>query len=262
MHFLPLVLLFVGVGIVAALVDRRVQARKRAAAATPEDEAHRATAAAAVGGGIRDLYNRIVHRTPSDLPQRFRTWGVKAAADDATVKDWLNGLTPEGLQAFTKNLAKFCSDMGFELSWLVEQPGDKNPEWVHVAERIVLHYCRACQQATIAQEDFEAHKRILEFEQNPSSKKNEAFGERLFAKLIEEDLATGSMSAYLLQPPIERRRRVREAIREAVAKDSVAFDRAVKGVVGGSEVRSPAANSSATSAGPEPTASASAAAPG
>ncbi len=263
MPFLPLVVLLFGVGTAAAWVDRRLQARKRAreangSEAEPSEEAD----GVAMKRGVKGWYDRIVHRTPADLPQRFRAWAVSAAADDTAVKNWLKALSDdEGLPAFTKHLAVFCSDMGFELMWLVEQTHDKNPEWVHAAERTVLHYCRACQQATTAQEDFEAHKRILEFEQNPSSKKNEAFGKNLFAKVIEAKLATGSISEYLMQPPVEQRRRVREAIREAVEKDSVAFDRVVKEVVRGNEPGSEAASTSATSAGPESTASESAATP-
>lgn len=240
MGFLPLALLFVGVGTVSVMVEGRLQARKQRAATALADEAGEATTAEAASSmtdllwsEVKGWSDRIMHRAPADLAPRFRAWAVQAAADDTAVKDWLNALSDEGLQAFTENLVAFCSDMGFELSWLVEQQFDKDPELAQAAKRIVLHYCRACLQAAVAQEDLEVYKQLLAFEQNPFSRKNQAFGERLFAKVIEEGLVAAKMSEYFLAPPKERQQLAAAAICQAAAKDSAAFNRAVREVMRG-----------------------------
>lgn len=239
MGFFPLVLLLVGVGAVSVIVEERLQARKQRAATARADEGGEATAASSITdrlwSEVKGWSDRIMHRTPADLPPRFRAWAVQAAADDRAVKDWLNALSEEGLQAFTEHLGAFCSDMGFELSWLVKQRFDKHPELAQAAERIVLHYCRACLQAALIQEDLEVYKQLLAFEQDPFSRKNRAFGERLFAKVVEEGLVAARMPEYFLAPPKERQQLAVAAIRQAAAKDSAAFNRAVKEVMRGRE---------------------------
>jgi hypothetical protein len=239
MIFLPLALLLVGVGAVSIIVEERLQAQKQRAATAHADEAGEATAASSMTerlwSEVKDWSDRIMHRTPADFPPRFRAWAVQVAADDRAVREWLNALSEEGLQAFTEHLVAFCSDMGFELSWLVEQQFDKHPELAQAAERIVLHYCRACLQAALTQEDLGVYKRLLAFEQDPFSRKNQAFGERLFAKVVEEGLVAAKMSEYFLAPPKERQQLAVAAIRQAAAKDSTAFNRAIKEIMGGRE---------------------------
>jgi hypothetical protein len=242
MMFLPLALLLIGVGAVSVVVEERLQARKQRVAPAPADEAGEATAAEAASSMADRLWSevkgwsdRIMHRTPADFPPRFRAWAVQAAADDRAVKDWFNALSEEGLQAFTEHLVAFCSEMGFELSWLVEQQFDKHPELAQATERIVLHYCRACLQAALTQEDLGVYKQLLAFEQDPFSRKNQAFGERLFDKVVEEGLVAAKMSEYFLAPPKERQQLAVAAIRQAAAKDSAAFNRAVKEIMRGRE---------------------------
>lgn len=237
MVFLPLAVLLVGVGTVAVVVDRRLQAWQQRVATAAADATGEATAAAAgssmterVWSEVKGWSDRIMHKTPTTLPPRFRAWAVQAA-DDTAVQEWLQALSDEGLQAFTEHLAAFCAEMGFELWWLVEQQFDQQPELAQAAARIVLHYCRACQQATAAQEDLAVYKQLLAFEQNPFSRKHQAFGERLFAKVIDEGLVTAKMSEYFLASPRERQQLAVTAIRQAAAQDSAAFNRAVKEVM-------------------------------
>jgi hypothetical protein len=169
-----------------------------------------------------------MRRQQADLPQRFRTWMNSVAADDTAVKEWLNGLSDEGIQAFTKHLETFCTDMGFELGWLIDHQLEQNPELTQMATAIVLNYCRACQQAALAQEDLEAYKKLKAFEQHPANKRQQAFGEKLFARVIEEGLVVGSVSDYLGAPPEERSRLMVEAVRKAAEKNPQAFSRVLK----------------------------------
>jgi hypothetical protein len=153
------------------------------------------------------------------------------AADDTAVKEWLNGLSDEGIQAFTKHLETFCSDMGFELGWLVDHQLEPNPELQQMATAMVLNYCRACQLAALAQSDLEAYKKLKAFEQQPTNRKHQAFGEKLFAKVIEEGLVVGSVSDYLGAPPEQRARLMVEAFRKAAEKNPQAFSRVLRETV-------------------------------
>ncbi len=246
MAFLPFVAFLVGVGMLSIVVDRRMQARKQGAAAAPEAGTSEATVVDTMSGALASLWSslssapkdwadRFIRKPPTDLPQNFRNWAVQAAGDDTEVADWLTELSDEGLQSFTEHVGRFCADMGFELSWLVEQQFDKNPKLAQDVGQVVLHYCRACRQAAGAQEELDPYKQLLSFEQNPSSKRSQVFGEKLFAKVVEAELTSQSMPTYLAASPKERAELMIEGIREAAVRDSESFNRVLRDVVVGHE---------------------------
>jgi hypothetical protein len=248
MTILPLTILLAGVGTVSVIVDRRLQARKRAAAtisgtAEPAAQAENTTSNGKVSWwrGVTNWSPNFIRKQPADLPQQFRTW-ANNATDDAVVKEWLNGLDDEGIQAFTKHLQGFCTDMGFELSWIVTRQLESDPALAQTTRDIVLHYCRACQQAASAQDDFELHKKLEAFEQNPTSKKHQEFAEKLFAKVAEAGLVAGSISDYFGASPKERSRLMVEAIHKAAATNREAFNRAVRETLRGDETARTAAS--------------------
>jgi len=235
----------------AVALNRRRQRRQQVGDTVPATEPAQGTTAsftskvadsvrASVRGGPTAWFDSFRRKKPASLPQQFLAWIDKVDTVEKPVQDWLHALSEPGLQAFTEHLAAFCSDMGFELAWLVEQQFDQNPELARAAEKIVLPYCRACQQAATAQEDIEAHKMLQAFEQHPSSRKNQEFGQKLFAKLVQEGLATANLSDYLAATSKKRQQQTLQAIQEAVKKDSVAFNRALKEVIRGLEAASTA----------------------
>ena len=245
------------VGVIA--LNRRRQRRKQAGDTAPATESAQGTTAnftsrvadsisASVQGGPKAWFGSLRRKKSANLPQQFLAWIDKGDTIEQPVKDWLHSLSEPGLQAFTEHLATFCSDMGFELAWLVEQQFDENPELAQTTEKIVLPYCRACQQAAAAQEDIEAHKMLQAFEQNPSSRKHQEFGQKLFAKLVQESLAAANISDYLAATSKKRQQQTLQAIQEAVKKDSVAFNRALKEVIRGLESASTAPQTSTTPA--------------
>ncbi|MDH3602589.1 MAG: hypothetical protein OEU26_23495 [Candidatus Tectomicrobia bacterium] len=253
--------LVLGIGTASVVVDRRLQARKQRAGIAPDTDAESSetTTTSVLSNWTSRLWSvpkswtdRIIRTTPADMPQQFREWVVGAAGDDTAIKNWLNALSDEGLKAFTKHVATFCSDMGFELQWLVEKRFDKNPDLAQSVESIVLHYCRACLQSAEIQGDLEVYKQLLAYEEAPSSRQNRAFGEKLFAKVVEEGLVSASMSEYLGLSPKQRQERALEGIGEAAAKDNEVFIRAVRDVVRGEAGTSQ--TSEPTENGPQPTA--------
>ncbi|ETX05234.1 hypothetical protein [Candidatus Entotheonella palauensis] len=236
MTLLPFILLVAGVGTVSIMLDRRLRAKSQADT-TPAEERDEPAATK----GSNDLghlwatpvhwYNSLVNKQPEDFPQRFREWVVNAS-DDSAVTDWLKGLSDEGLKAYTKHLSRFCTDMGFELVWLVDKQLEKrDAQLAQTAKRIVLHYCQACQQAASCQEHLEAHKQLLSFEQNPGGRKNRTFGEKLLAKLVDADLVTTLPAEFIGASPTERQQLIAEAINEASSKDQATFSRLVREVL-------------------------------
>ena len=240
----------------AVALDRRRQRQKQAGATAPATESAPGTTATftsrvtdSVSASVRGpkaWFQSLRRKKPANLPQQFLAWIDKVDTVEQPVKDWLHALSEPGLEAFTEHLAAFCSDMGFELEWLVEQQFDQNPELAQATEKIVLPYCRACQQAAAAQEDIEAHKTLQAFEQNPSSRKQQEFGQKLFAKLVQDGLAAANLSDYLAAAPKRRQQQTLQAIQEAVKKDSPAFNRALKEVIRGLDAASTAAPQTST----------------
>jgi hypothetical protein len=236
MTLLPFIFLVAGVGTVSIMLDRRFRANTQGAPA-PEEEAGKPTDTK----GSNDLsqlwatsmnwYNSLRDQQPEDFPPRFRAWAVQAS-DDPAVKNWLKALSDEGLKAYAKHLSRFCTDMGFELEWLVEEQLEKRDmHLAQTAKRIVLHYCQACQQASTCQEDLEIHKQLLSLEQKPGGRRNRTFGEKLLAKLAEANLATTSTAEFIGASPTERQQIIAAAINEASSKDQAAFSRLVKEVL-------------------------------
>ena len=234
MTLLPFVILVAGVGTVSIVLDRRLRAKKRLEMVGEDGDTAPATGSndlAPLWAGPMSWYRSLVNKQPEDFPQRFREWVVNAS-DAPAVKDWLNALSDEGLKAYTKHLSRFCTDMGFELAWLVEgQIDQRDAQLGQTAKSIVLHYCQACQQAATCQEDLEVHKHLLSLEQHPAGRKNRIFGEQLLAKLVEANLVTTSTTAFISASTSERQQIIAEAINEAVSKDQATFNRLVREVL-------------------------------
>jgi hypothetical protein len=248
MYIFPLIILLIGVAIASVVLDRRYQAKQL----TTSDEdgaedsentapslkdtisqvSNRVVATAQLGP--RGWYDKATGHKPSEMPQHFRSW-VAASKADKKLKTWIEELSPESLQAFTEHVAIFCADMGCELAWLVEENVDDtpSPELTKTVEQIVLHYCQACHKAAQEQETFDAQHALQAFVQNPSSRKSQDFGRKLFAGLVDANLASVPMAEYLMASKKEQREHMTAAIQEATAKSQAAFTQVLKAVVKG-----------------------------
>jgi len=192
--------------------------------------------------------DRLMRRKDPNLPGQFREWIAKTCADDPAVNNWVQGLSQEGLQAFTDHLSVFCSEMGFELAWVVQQQLETQPELAQTFAQVVSHYCRACHQAAATQDDLEVYKTLQAFERNPASRKTQAFGQKLFAKVVEAGLTSVSMPEYLISAPKEQQQYMVRAIREAAKTNHAVFNRLLKEVVRDSAPGSTAAQPATTQA--------------
>ena len=250
----PIAVIAAGISAASIYIDRRWQARKQAQSANGADSLN-TDAPAGIMAGITSVWNRgpqrwvdrLTRQQPAELPQQFREWmsNIKVTEEEAPVQQWVQTLSDEGLQAFTKHLGTFCADMGFELTWLVQNQLVQNRALAQSAQQIVMNYCCACYQAATTQDDIEVYKQYQAFLQNPSSRQGRDFGQRLFAKVVESNLVSTSM-ADLKGTAEEQQQRLMEAINEASAKDHEAFMQAIKEVVHNTNGATPKASQSST----------------
>ena len=266
MSLIILTMLVAAAGTASVMLDRRWRAQRALQETTPHaDTSTSATAAdveaadatmvskaadrvASVLRRVPGVGSRLNRRKDAHLPGQFREWIAQACADDPAVNDWVQGLSPEGLQAFTDHLAAFCHDMGFELEWVVQQRLETQPELAQTFARVVSHYCRACQQAAAAQDELDVYKTLQAFENNPGSRKTQAFGQKLFAKVVEAGLTSVSMSEYVSAAPKEQQQYMVRAIREAAKTNPAVFNRLLKEVASDSASASTVAQPTATQA--------------
>jgi hypothetical protein len=224
------------VGATSIVIDRRWRSRQ-SSADTPAEEAsatpllsRMTDRVAATLGRMPIMGDRLTRRKDANLPSQFQAWIARSSAEDPSLNQWVQGLSKEALEAFTDHVSAFCSEMGFELSWVVQQRLDTQPDLARAFEKVVLDYCRACREAAAAQDELEVYKALQAFEANPSSRRTQAFGQKLFAKVVEAGLTSVSMSEYLMATPKEQQQQMVRAIREAAKTHSATFNRLLKEV--------------------------------
>ena len=246
MQIAPLIVLLVVVAYLSVILDRRYRVQQQPSEDNPDgtpaeeqdplaplsDSVNRLISTVKLGP--KSWYDSTARRNATALPQQFQTWLTDTSTVNQKVKTWVGEFSPESLQAFTDHVAAFCSDMGFELSWVVDQQlVQQNPSLAKALEQVVLDYCQACQKAAEVQEELDVQQALSAFERNPSSRKSQAFGQKLYASLVDEGLVSASMSKFLTASKAEKQEHVTTAIQEAVAKDRGAFQRILKDVVVG-----------------------------
>ncbi len=266
MSLIALTILVAAAGTASVMLDRRWRAQRALQETTPAAAASTSATTSAVEASDATVISKVTDRVASvlrsvpmvgdrlsrkkdpNLPGQFREWVAKAFADDPSVNNWVQGLSQEGLQAFTDHLSVFCSEMGFELAWVVQQQLETQPELAQTFAQVVSHYCRACHQAAATQDDLEVYKTLQAFERNPASRKTQAFGQKLFAKVVEAGLTSVSMPEYLISAPKEQQQYMVRAIREAAKTNHAVFNRLLKEVVRDSAPGSTAAQPATTQA--------------
>ncbi len=242
MVLVPLALLAVVVGAASIVVDRRLQKQEQLPTWGSMTEPIQETISSGIEAGtswLQGWYDKVMNRQSAELPQQFHTWVANAPAANEDVRNWIASLSENSLQAFTDHLAIFCSDMGFELGELVEGKLNKNPQLAQDMSQVVLQYCWACQQAAVSQYDLNVYKQLLAFERNPDSRRNQAFGQALFVRLVENNLTSVTLSDYDAVPTNEKPQLILRAIDEVAEKDNEAFKRALQEVGQGPAAVSP-----------------------
>lgn len=209
----------------------------QAAASTVPSPAKVRTRVTQEWGALRDRFSFGAKQAA--LAQRFRAWATEALAADEDLRAWLNALPPDAIIAFTQQVAEFCAEMGFELAALVDGQLDQVPTTAHKAQAIVLHYCRANWQAAGAQTDFEAFKQFLSYLRAPAQKANQQFGQNLYTKLVQKQIALPPSFDMMLASDAQRRTHTLAAIQQAATQDPQLFNSALKELIAESENTQP-----------------------
>ncbi len=239
MQYLPLIILLILVSLFSVLIDRR-RARKIAAAAQAQvhtvsrdagSAVDPATTTATQAGMFTRLTNQWAQRfgrQPTLPDDPVRAWLAAVFVDNPAERVWFASLTTDQFKLLRSELAAFCAELGFDLVWLVEQESFKPAALEQTGKTIVTHYCRAVRAAVLVHDDLKALQRYQAFLANPTSKENLAFGQQLFALLVDENLATAATPELLMAGEKERQSFVVEAIQAAAEQDNVAFSAALK----------------------------------
>ena len=261
-HYLPLIILIAIISAASIILDRKWQARQTATTDDTESADSEATPAkltARMTDGIKESWDKLRGRSSTELTQQFKTWVDQELKGEKGLKDWVASLSDEGIESLTKQLATFCSDLNLDLAWLVNGDLEVDPDLKKNAQAIVVAYCSACWQAAQAQNDLHAFTIFRTFEQDPSNKKHRQFGQKLYAKLAEEnEVSLPPLSELLSATEKEQLERTAQAIQAVAEKDRPALNKAIKAVLAeeGDSEESPEPAQEATTSAPTPKAKA------
>lgn len=179
------------------------------------------------GEQAQSLLDRFTPKK-STLPDEFRAWTTGATESEPELTKWLIGLGDQPFADFTSHVAAFATSVGFELEWLVRGEFDKMPHLAGTAQQVVVNYLRACQQAAVAQSELDPFRAYREYTQNPDSRRNRIYGERLLDQLLQAGLTTVSLADFLGATSKAKQEQVFQAIQSAAEKDSAAFGEILK----------------------------------
>jgi hypothetical protein len=246
MNYLPLLILLTLVTILSVLIDRR-RAHKVAAAAQPEasvvtlaaDPA--ATTPTGVMTRLANQWSQRFGRKPPVSDDPVRAWLAALFVENPAERVWFASLTPEQFKLLRRELTTFCAELGFDLTWLVEGASFKPAVLEQTGKAIVTHYCRAVRAAVLVQGDMKALQRYQAFLTAPTSKEQLAFGQQLFARLVDERLAPAATPEILMAGEKERQTFMVQAIQAAAEQNATAFSAVLKALVLGVPQPTPAA---------------------
>jgi hypothetical protein len=271
---ISLIVLVLVIGGVSALLDRKLQARRKAEGNSALESGEEAPAksfidqtssqAQALGSQAMDwaksfgsqasshtqalgsqaaeqaqsLRERIPFGQPKlPLAPDFRAWASEATKEEPVLQSWLASLRDEQFVDFTLNVEDFCTSIGFELEWLVHGEFNRMPQLADNAGQAVVNYCRSCQQAAAAQAALEPFRIYRDYTQNPGSQRGRAYGEALLDHLLKDGLTSVSLSDFLSASPKDKQGQVLQAIQAAADKDKdqSAFNRVLMSMNAGDE---------------------------
>ncbi len=233
MQYLPLLILLTLVSILSILIDRRRTRQVTTSAAPAATAADSAPASAPPTGVLARLTQqwsqRFSHK-PSLPDDPVREWLTTVFVENPAERLWFASLTPEQFKVLRNDLTAFCANLGFDLVWLVEQAPFKPADLEQTGKTIVTHYCRAVRAAVLVHEEMKVLQRYQDFLANPTSKQNLAFGQQLYARLVDEKLTPAAPPELLMATEQERQHFALQAIQAASAAHEVAFSRVLKTV--------------------------------
>lgn len=201
MGYLNLILLLVVFSVLAVVVDRRIQERKRQRKMAVDEN------------GVR-----------------FKDWAQGAFADSPRVVQWLGSLPDEAIQALAGRLEEFCHDLGFQSQWVLEN--DAARLLAPTLRPIAVQYVKACYDAYHCQDDVQSLESWLLYQQDPAAQPAQEFGRQLLTHLISAGVVAQT-ERTLLTAEGESASKIYAVLCSAVERNPVAFRMAVKTLLAG-----------------------------
>ncbi|MBX3011225.1 MAG: hypothetical protein KF832_06945 [Caldilineaceae bacterium] len=210
--FLTWLLIIGGLAYAGFWLTDQWEARQEAEAAKPvTTEAPAATAqatAVALWQKATDWRTTLWGAKPPEFAPKFRAWMEQGFVDEPHLYEWLADLSDEQLNALTTHLHAFSHEMGFDLAWLLDQEFAQQPALAQDVTKVIVSYCQACYQAVLCQKELEPYRLLREYEQNPHSPQQQAFGQTIFGQLMAQGLTSVSIAEHLALPEGERRQQI------------------------------------------------------
>lgn len=174
---------------------------------------------------------KLLGAKPAPVATPFRLWVAAAVGTEPALHHWLMSLSDEQLNALAIHIERFTREMGFELSWLLNQEVTQQPALARDLTTVVLGYCTACHHAVALQEELEVYKALRSYQENPHSVQNREFGQALFGKLLEQGLISIKIADHLALPEPQRHQQIVELINQVAAEKQTALQRVVKALI-------------------------------
>lgn len=165
---------------------------------------------------------------PPSIANKFRLWLAAAVGTEPALHHWLMALSDAQLDALATHIERFAHEMGFELSWLLNQEVAQQPTLARALTTVVLDYCQACHHAVGLQAELEVYKALRSYVENPNSAQNREFGQALFGKLLERGLTSIKVADHLALPESQRRQQILETIIQVAMEKQTTLQRIVQ----------------------------------
>ncbi len=162
-----------------------------------------------------------------DMVQRFKEWLVGARltgreelytnlpAQAQSFLTWLTeGVSASESKTFTQQVAAFCGTMHFNLEWLTDPDLAKDPQLAQALGDAVTLYSLASWKANQAQADIKVFAAWKAWQQDPLGKEQRDLTQKLFARLVEQNLSSPPSPQLFLAGEKDRLAYAVQAIRQ------------------------------------------------
>jgi hypothetical protein len=240
MTFLSWIIIIGLIGVGGLWLTRQWEARQQAkqtadmAATTPDATLEPNTLATlpsptvVLRNGFANLKTTLRGAPQLPLAPKFRAWMALALNAEPALNSWLSTLSDEQMNVLAHHIDAFAHEMGFELTWLLDQEMAQYPALTKALTSVVVDYCQACRQSVIIQEELEAFRVLRQYLLNPNSTQNREFGQALFGKLLEQGVVPIKVADHLALPDRERRQQIATAIQQAAREKHGTLQRILK----------------------------------
>lgn len=192
---------------------------------------------------ITNVFAGLLGNKEEDTGAKFKEWweGLSLAQREqlyhrlpehaGALTTWLALLDVEEAKMFANQVRTFSESLNFELSWLLNEDLNNEPELKEAFEEAVSLYSLAYFRALQVEEELRLFITFRAWQENPSAKEYQELTQNLFAALVEKGLAAPAPTKLFLAENRRRQKHAESAIRQAADKDKKAFYAILKEVM-------------------------------